>query len=417
MQRRSFIHYAASSCLGVTALPALAEQQGKKAKARSVISIFFSGGLTHLDTFDPKPEAGAGIVGKGGAIDTNVDGIQIGQHFPRLAQQMDKIALIRNMNSTQGAHEQGRYFMRTAYSMRSNIQHPTVGSWSSRLRKAAASTSLPSYVSIAAPNEHPGQGFLDASHAPLPIADPAEGLRNATRRRGTTEKAFLQQLALREKLDAKLQQGFSANRSVQAYETLLKEAVSLMGSKDLAAFDIGRESRATHELYGADSFGKGALLARRLVQHGVGFVDLDYGGLDWHDDLFERAELALPVIDQALAALLHDLNTTGLLETTLVTISTEFGRTPLINENAGRDHYPQAFSTFMAGAGVKGGFVHGETDATGSEVIGKTTTAGDFNATIGHLAGLPWEKEIFSSTRRPFKLSGKSGRPIQEILA
>ncbi len=421
MNRRSFVNYAASSFLGVTALPIVsnrvtAAQTSSGVKAKSVISIFFSGGLTHIDTFDPKPNAGADIVGQGGAIGTNVAGIQIGKHFPLLAQQMDKIALIRNMNSTQGAHEQGRYFMRTGYTMRSNMQHPTVGSWSSRL-SGISKTSLPGYVAISPPNEHPGQGFLNAEHAALPVNDPSQGLKNSRRLRGTSEKAFLQQIALREKLDASLTQKYSSNKSVQAYESMLKEAVKLMNSKDLAAFNIMQESKATHELYGSESFSKGALLARRLVQYGVQYVDLDYGGLDWHDDLFEQADRTLPMIDQALAALLHDLHTTGLLENTLVTISTEFGRTPIINENSGRDHFPKAFTTFMAGAGIKGGFVHGETNDKGTKVLGNTTSAGDFNATIGHLMGLPWEKEVISPNKRPFKLGGKSGQPIQEILA
>ncbi len=420
MNRRSFIQHAATSCLGVTALPTLSARQltrvSPEAKAKSVISIFFSGGLTHLDTFDPKPDAGAEIIGTGAAIGTNVAGIQIGKHFPLLAQQMDKIALIRNMNSTQGAHEQGRYFMRTGYSMRSNMQHPTVGSWSSRLGRTVQK-SLPDYVTISAPNEHPGQGFLGPEHAALPVSDPSQGLKHSRRLRGMSEKAFLQQLALREKLDTTLAKKYSSNRSVQAYESMLQEAVHLMNSEDLSAFNIKEESQATHKLYGPASFSKGALLARRLVQHGVQYVDLDFGGLDWHDDLFDQADMTLPVIDQALAALLHDLQTTGLLESTLVTISTEFGRTPVINQNSGRDHFPQAFSTFMAGAGIKGGFVHGKTNQTGSEVIGTTTSAGDFNATIGHLLGLPWNKEITAPNRRPFKLAGKSGRPIQDILA
>ena len=189
-----------------------------------------------------------------------------------------------------------------------------------------------------------------------------------------------------------------------------------MDSKDLEAFDLNKESREVHELYGDNNFSKGVLLARRLVQRGVRFIDVEFGGFDWHNDNFEQMESKIPVLDQALSALLHDLETEGMLDSTLVVVATEFGRTPKITNNGGRNHFPKAFSYLIAGGGVRGGQVYGKTNETGSSVIEDKVSGPDFNATIAHAMGINHEQTLMSPNRRPFKLGGKEGKPLTKLF-
>lgn len=420
MDRRDFITHTARTCYGVSLglgasrvfadTPVL--QPGVKGTADSVIYLFINGGLTHLDSFDPKPEAATSINGGEKALSTNVDGIQLGSRFPLLAKHADKICLLRGMTSTQGAHEQGRYFMRTGYPMRSSIVHPFGGSWAERLDPRTQST-LPSSVTIGAGNEHPGAGFLGAKYSPLPIGRADDGLKDSRRLKHVSEQAFARQLALRDQLDSRFDEVFATGQAqTRAYDEVFDAAVKLMQSKDLEAFDIGKESKATAELYGKAPFSRGCLLARRLVEHGTRFVEVEFNGFDWHDDVFSQADSKLPVLDQALSALLHDLESRGMLDRTLVVLGTEFGRTPTINQNAGRDHYPKAFSTLMAGGGIKGGYVHGATDATASEVSDGKATAKDVNATIARALGVAPDQVVYSESKRPFSFNGKTGEVL-----
>jgi len=374
-----------------------------------------SGGLTHLDTFDPKPDAESGIRGDVRAISTKADGIQLGHCLPKLAQQMDKVALIRSMTTTQGAHAQGRYYMRTGYTQRSSIVHPAPGAWAERLREEK-SGDLPGYITVNCGGNHPGAGFMEAQYAPLPIGNATTGLQNSIRK-GLSEKHFDQQLALRQQLDLEFDHHYlKGQKKARAYNEAFDAAVKLMRSKDLEAFDLSKESKTAHALYGSSNFSKGVLLARRLVERGVRFVEVEYGGFDWHADNFGLMEEKIPVLDQALAALLHDLKIKGLLDSTLVVLGTEFGRSPKINENAGRNHYPKAFSCMMAGGGIKGGQAYGATDATGGTVTTPKTNAQHFNATIAHALGLPYDKIIHSPSKRPFRMGGREGKPITELF-
>jgi uncharacterized protein (DUF1501 family) len=183
------------------------------------------------------------------------------------------------------------------------------------------------------------------------------------------------------------------------------------------AFDLAKESPQTHEAYGEHSFAKGVLLARRLAERGARFIDVEFGGFDWHNDNFAQCEEKLPVLDQALAALLGDLESRGLLESTLVVVATEFGRTPkIVAERSGRNHFPKAFSYLLAGGGIVGGQVWGKTDETGSNVIENKVTAPDFNATIGFAMGVPHELTLMSPSRRPFQLGARDGQPLTKLF-
>ena len=223
----------------------------------------------------------------------------------------------------------------------------------------------------------------------------------------------------RRKLAVELDQNFHSkyqDDGAKAYTTMYDEAVTLMKSRDLDAFDLSKESHEMRDLYGEHSFGQGCLLARRLSESGIRSVEVQMGGWDTHQENFERVQSNTAVLDQAMSALLGDLASRGLLEETLVVLTTEFGRTPRINQNNGRDHYPKAFSAVIAGGGVKGGTVYGKTDEHGTKPIENALKVTDFNATVAYGLGLPLDQRLFSPSARPFTVAHK-GNPVTEIFA
>ncbi|MDX1679545.1 MAG: DUF1501 domain-containing protein [Akkermansiaceae bacterium] len=429
LNRRDFLSATAKTCFGLTiggsmarlftdnawaVDPAIAKAGGGKAK--HVIYLYMSGGMTHIDTFDPKPDAPSDIKGPTKAIKTNVEGIQLGHCMPLLAKQMDKVALVRSLSTTQGAHEQGKYLMHTGYSPRGSVLHPSSGSWAAKLA-GRISDELPPFVLVGGGNQHPGAGFFEPNSAPLPIGDPAKGLQNIKPRGKTTDKQLQRQLELRRELDHDFDSKYHrGQKSVRAYTDVYDSAIKMMSSKDLDAFDLSRESQQTRNAYGQERFAQGVLRARRLVERGVRFIEVEYGGFDWHADNFTQMEQKIPVLDQALSALLADLSSRGLLESTLVVVATEFGRSPRITSDAGRNHYPKAFSCMFAGGGIKGGMAHGKTDETASNVVEGKVGADDFNATLAFALGIPHDKVVMSPTKRPFKMGGKNGKPITGLF-
>jgi hypothetical protein len=320
------------------------------------------------------------------------------------------------MNSTQGAHEQGSYIMHTSYDMRGTIKHPSLGSWVLRLG-GRLHPELPGFVAIDSSPDLTGGGFFGAKYAAAPIGRPDEGLKDCRRDSSVSAEDFERRLSLADKLNRQFHQRYP-NADVKAYEELYREAVALMNSKDLDAFDLRKESEATRNLYGAGRFSQGCLLARRLVEHGVRFVEVQLGGWDTHYDNFTGVEGRCREFDQAYAALISDLEKCGKLDETLVVVATEFGRTPEIKveHQLGRDHHPSAFSCVLAGGGVKGGVRHGESDASGNKVRKDMVTVQDFNATIAHALGLPHDEVLYSPSRRPFQMADK-GNPVTSIFA
>jgi uncharacterized protein (DUF1501 family) len=425
LSRRGFLSNAAFSLLGVGGLPfleglALAQEAQKPdgpavlrpATAKNVIYLYMTGGMTHLDTFDLKP--GAATQGPTQGIKTSADGVQISSHLPNLARHMDKVAVINSLNSTQGAHAQGQYYMHTSYTLRGTIKHPTMGAWLN-LMAGRQNPNLPGHVSVGAGSNHASAGFLESKYAPLPISDPAAGLQDSRRAAGVTPEIFDRRL---ERAQA-MNQAFATahdQKDVRAYSDMYDEAVRLMNSKDLEAFDLRKEPDAVRQAYGTSSFGQGCLLARRLIENKVRFVEVEHGGWDTHNENFEAMEEKLPVVDQALSALLSDLDSRGLLEETMVVLTTEFGRTPkIVTERSGRNHYPKAFSALMAGGGIKGGLKYGKTDATGEEVIEGKMSVPDFNATIAYGLGLPLDHIVHSPSGRPFTVADK-GKPVTDLF-
>ena len=418
--RRDFVLGAARSLLGLSmgglalaGSPGIrAAKQPRRHAARQVIYLFLRGGMSHLDTLDPKP--GAKTQGPVEALRTRADGLLLGQYFPKLAQQADKVCVVSSMTSKQGAHPQAQYLMRTSYEKRGTIQHPSLCSWIQR-GVGRQNEALPGHVLLGGGGDMPTAGFFPPSFQALPIGDPTSGLQNATRARGIVEPRFQRRLELLGQMNEEFRASHG-QREIAAYDEAYAAAVRLMRSEDLEAFDVDRESDAMRAAYGETTFGSGCLLARRLVEHGVRCVEVVSDGWDTHADNFDRLGDLAPAIDQGLAALLSDLDARGLLQETLVVLATEFGRTPDIDQDQGRNHYPKAFSCLLAGGGIRGGVRHGKTDAEGREVVEDAVTIQDFNATIAHAAGLETDEVVLSPGGRPFKVADK-GAPILELFA
>jgi hypothetical protein len=412
--RRAFAVHMAQACLGVGLVPALgaaafAQQPGGAKKA---IYLFMSGGMTHLDTFDPKP--GAETQGPTKSVNTKVSGIRLSEHLPKLAQRMDKLSILRGMTSKQGAHAPGRYLAHTSYSPRASIRHAAMGSWVANV-KGQINKSVPANVVINGGSDHPGAGFMDLKYAPLPIGSPTAGLKNSKLLGGVSEEDFNRRLNLVSKFGETFFKRYP-HKKVKGYGEMYAEAIRLMRSEDVKAFDVNQEDGKLRDEYGRDNFGQGCLLARRLLERDVRFVEVQLGGWDMHVDAFESIAEKGPIVDNAVSALLDDLQRTGLLDETVVVLTSEFGRSPRINERAGRDHHPAAFSSLIAGAGIRGGYVHGASDERGHYVEDGEVTVEDFNATIAQALGIPLDKAEYSASRRPFKVANE-GQPVKEVFA
>ena len=421
--RRRFVTKAAKTFLGASILPWAMPRETTAAglglnrplnhapKARNVIYLYMAGGMSHIDTFDPKPGTETG--GPTKAIKTNVDGVQLAENLPLLANHADKIAVVRGLSSTTGAHRQGNYLMHTNYAQRTTIRHPSMGAWITRL-DGRSNPTLPGAVVVGGGNQHPLAGFLPSSHQPLALGNPSEGLRNSRMHTGLTEKDFQKRLKLSEKFDQGFREKYDL-RKVRAYSDMYSDAVRLMKSGDLEAFDLEKEPANVRKAYGDEAFGQGVLLARRLVERHVRFVEVQLGGWDTHQNNFSRVTERCSILDQALSSLLEDLDKRGMLDETLVVLATEFGRTPNVNVNGGRDHYPKAFSCMLSGGGIRGGQVWGKTDPEGREVVEQHIGIPDFNATVAYALGLPLDEVVHSPSRRPFTLANK-GQPVTALL-
>ncbi|MBG29536.1 MAG: hypothetical protein CMI31_05990 [Opitutae bacterium] len=417
--RRDFITNTAKACLGVSILPTLSEKgfavtPGKRpATARHVIYLYMGGGMSHVDTLDPKPENPA-VQGPVKAIRTSADGIRLSEFLPNTAKQMHNAALIRSVSTNQGAHEQANYLMHTSYVKRGTIVHPTLGSWVSKMSGKINAT-LPENIRVNGGSNILGAGFLESKHGPLPIGNPSAGLQNSEMAEHLTNDRFGRRLLAAEKLNANFLDSYP-QRKVRAYSDLYKEAIKLMKSEDLKAFDLEREPKSSHTLYGQHKFGQGCLLARRLIENKVRYVEVSMGGWDTHDDNFQRVADNCIQLDQGLGGLLYDLERRGLLKETMVVLTSDFGRTPdIVGARQGRNHWPKAFSALMAGGGIKGGMVYGNSDKDGKEVAENLVKVPDLNATIAYALGLPLTKVMYSPSGRPFTVAHK-GEPVLDVL-
>ncbi|MEO0415859.1 MAG: DUF1501 domain-containing protein [Verrucomicrobiota bacterium] len=420
--RRRFIEGTAKTFLGVGAVGMTSRSKaalgpdlglpGRAGAAKHIIYLYMGGGMTHIDTFDTKP--GHENQGQTKTINTNVDGIRISEYLPSLARQADKLTIVNSLTSTAGAHSQGNYLMHTSYEERATMRHPGIGAWALKY-KGRLNPNLPGSVFIGGNSRiNGGGGLFEPEYEPLAINDPNSGLKNS-KIRGMTQETFDRRLNLARKFDQQFHQTYDV-KSVRAYTSMYDDAVRLMKSSDLTAFDLNQEDDVIRDVYGDNPFGKGCLLARRLFELDVRAVEVSYGGWDMHKSVFVNAPERCSVLDQGMSALLKDLERRGKLEDTVVVLTTEFGRTPRINQNVGRDHYPKAFSSVLAGGGLKGGYVYGKTDEGAENVIEDPVKIPDFNATVAYALGLPIDNVIYSPSKRPFTVAHK-GKPVLDLFA
>lgn len=415
--RRQLIAQVAGSILGVGLLPnffspkALATDSKKKARTKNIIYLYMDGGMSHVDTLDPKS---GDVAGPTKTIKTSATGVQLGEYLPLTAKQMHHGTIIRSITSTQGAHEQGNYFMHTSFQLRGTINHPSMGAWLSHFRGPGNPT-LPASVYVGNSSRHPGAGFFPPEHSPLFVNNPENGLNNIELQKGLSFKDHAARMKLAGELDEAFTKSFGEQRSVSSQSGAYDGAYKMMASKDIVAFNLAAEKSDLRDKYGRNPFGQGCLLARRLVEAGVRFIEVSLHGWDTHAGNFTVTPDLCQKLDSGMSSLIKDLEERGLLAETLVVLATEFGRTPKINTVLGRDHYPKAFSACLFGGGVKNGGIFGATNKTGEEVVDDVITIPDFNATIGHALGLPLDQVVTSPTKRPFKLADK-GVPITKIF-
>jgi Protein of unknown function (DUF1501) len=417
------VGYSLSGWFGTLAGEAARDSHRRK----SCILLWMNGGPSQLDTFDLKPGHVNG--GPFRAIQTGVPGIHISEHLPKLAKLVDRLAIVRSMTSRLGDHGLATDFVHTGYLSRGPVTYPTFGSLVAK-EVGLEEDELPAFVCVAPPRAtFPAAyspGFLGARYAPLVVGtgptevmiDPAAALRVediAPRARISDEH---QRARLR--LVEQMQREFIAGRpgvAPHAHGIAYNRAMRLMRSPAGKAFDVGAEPGGRRDAYGRGVFGQGCLLARRLVERGVPFVEVAMGGWDTHQSNFDTLPRLSQELDAAWSALIEDLRERGLLDQTLVVWMGEFGRTPAINANAGRDHFPEAYTAVLAGGGSRGGQVVGRTTAGGDAVDDRPVTVPELLATICRCLDIDAGKQNESNTGRPISIVDKEARPIDEVLS
>lgn len=416
LSRRDMLKLSAAGVLGTGMsgwLNVLASRAAEtRARTKSCILLWMEGGASHKDTFDLRPGTEQGGPFKN--IQTSVPGIQISEHFPKLARVMNHGALIRSMSTGEGAHGRARYYLHTGYKEGvGGLVYPSLGSLASK-EIGNPNNPLPNFVSIG--NRSFGSGFLGARHQPLLVNDAARGVENL--RSFVATNQFDNRVGLLDELEAGFHRTHGDGVGV-AHRTTYQRAVTLMRDQGARAFDISNEPAASRAGYGTSKFGEGCLLARRLVETGVSFVEVTLGGWDTHQNNFQRVSQLSTTVDSPMTQLITDLRDRGLLDTTLVIWMGEFGRTPRINQRGaqpGRDHYPRAWSLAMFGGGIKGGQVIGRTDAEAATVVDRPVSTIDFMATVCNILGIDHNKQNATPIGRPVRVVDRGSNPITQLL-
>lgn len=425
--RREFFYVGLLGGIGLTLPQFLSNQAAAATKtygrhdavAQGVIHIFLPGGLAHQESFDPKPFAPAEYRGPFGAIDTKIPGIQFGEFMKETAQLADKMTIIRSMSHGEAAHERGTHNMFTGYRPSPALEYPSIGSVISH--ELGPRNDLPPYVCVpSVPNEYANSGYLSSAFGPFSLgADPAQGnfqVRDLNLPKGVDDARFSRRRSLLETVDNHFRT-LEESDAIDSMDAFYQHAYKLISSqKAREAFDLKSEPDAIKDEYGRTAAGQRMLLARRLIEGGVRFVSLTAGGWDHHDNLKSGIQNELPPTDKAIAALIRDLDRRGMLDSTLVMVTTEFGRTPKINATGGRDHWPRVFSTMLAGGGVKQGYVHGASDSLGGEVDTDGVGVADLATTIYHQIGINSDTELMSPGNRPIEIVD-GGQVIDALLA
>jgi Protein of unknown function (DUF1501) len=444
LSRRDVMKLSAAGVIGCSMsgwLEVMAQQAANDPKRRrACILLWMNGGPSQMDTFDLKPGHQNG--GPFKEIPTSVPGIRISEHLPKIARNMHHMALIRSMNTREGDHGRGAFLMRTGYLPQGPVQYPTLGSLVAK-ELGSDQNPLPNFVSIApfrifSPMSY-GPGFLGPQYAPLLVAD--NGNQFAVQRPGQNnyeESLRVQDLAhptgmTREQADARIDLLLDMERnfvsrnpglSPLSHQMAYDRAVRLMRTAAATAFNLEEEPSRIRDAYGRNQFGQGCLLARRLVERGVPFVEVTLGGFannnlgwDTHQQNFTGVQQLSQILDPAWATLMEDLQARGLLDSTLIVWMGEFGRTPRITPQQGRDHFPNAWTTVLAGGGINGGQVHGRTSADGTTVEDtRPTSVPDFIATIAKALGIDPTRQNMSNVGRPIRFADLGAQPIESIV-
>ncbi len=413
MSRRHFMRHMAGAAALVGPAFALTRTMRANAKElsknhKSAILLWLGGGPPSIDMWDMKP--GAPTAGQFKPISTTGD-FQICELMPSLAKQGKNLAIVRSMSTREADHNRGRYYMHTAYVPNPNVEHPSYGSViAHEMEKVTKELEIPPFVTIGGASE--GPGFLGMTYAPFQVdangrikdsemGVPAARMRDRMKLLGALESRFISE---------------KRGSAAEEHAKILGKTHELLTSEQMKAFQVRSEPKDMVEKYGDNNFGRGCLMARRLVEVGVPFVEVNSGGWDLHQNNFTSLERKLPELDKAFAALLEDLQQRGLLESTLVMCMGEFGRTPRINGTAGRDHFARAWSVVLGGAAVKGGRAIGATNADGTSVEGESHSSEDLMASVCHALGISLNKEFTAKNGRPMKIAG-GGKVIEELFA
>ncbi len=418
--RRAWLRASTGGLLG---LPILARTglaaAAVPARAKRCIVLWMDGGPSHIDTFDPKPEAGSSIRGEFAAIDTAVPGVQFSESFPRLAAQMSRLAVLRGMCTDEADHGRARIYMHTGFKPgQGGLNYPALGAIVSG-ELGRHDSPLPNFVATGVPlgkyDFVTDSGYRGPGHAALVHADPDATLEHVEPTVAHSE------FAARRRTLQELNETFSERYRATAaagHRAVLDRTLRLIDSGAAQAFDLSQEAAKQSERYGSHAFGRGCLLARRLIEQGVPFVEVYQGNWDTHEKfVVDDVKELMPIVDHSAAVLLDDLAERGLLDETLVVWMGEFGRTPHHNRNGGRDHHSKAWCTLLAGGGVRGGQVIGRTDEKGASVVERPISAKDYLATLCLLLGMDTAREIQTPVGRPIRIVDNGATPITELTS
>jgi uncharacterized protein (DUF1501 family) len=412
LSRRGFLRRVGAGAAGMAGLSwfdrlALHAAELRR-QQKAVILLWMAGGPSQFETFDPKP--GADTQGPTRAIATATPGISIAEHWTHLARVTGDLTILRSMTSREGNHGRATYLLHTSYSPSGGIVHPGIGSLVAK-EIGPADFDLPSFVCIQ--GQSIGPSFLGVRYAPFIVTDPNRPPDNLTA--PVASNRLNRRLGLLNELERPFAQSGAAEQ-VRDHQTLYRQTAQMVLSPRVRGFNLDAEPERVRATYGRTPFGQGCLMARRLVEAGVTFVEVQSSGWDTHGNELSALRRLIPGVDRATAALLADLRARGLLERTLVIWMGEFGRTPRINLQAGRDHFPQAFNLALAGCGVRGGQVIGATNRTGTEVADRPLTVPDLFCTLYRALGIDFRHENESNVGRPLPLV-EGGQVVQEVFA
>lgn len=419
MNRREFLYTGLFGGLGLSMgdVLKLKAESGLSAKADSVIHIYLPGGAAAQEMWDPKILAPSEYRGPLKSVQTNIPGVHFSENLAHTAKIADKLTVVRSMTHGDAAHERGTSTMFTGYRPSPALNYPSFGAVTSKL--LGGNNNLPAYVCVPQTlGEVAGTGYLSNAYGPFSLgSDPATpGFKVRDLQTSIGDDRFNKRLNILSTVDNHFKY-LEKSDNLAAMDTFYQQAYDLISSpKARAAFDLEQETASLRDTYGRNQAGQRLLMSRRLVEAGVRFVSVTYGGWDMHTNIGANMNKTLPSFDQAYSALINDLDSRGMLERTLVMVSSEFGRTPKINKDGGRDHWPRVFSVVFAGGGFKRGYIHGASDATGGDVDNSPLTIENLAATLYTQLGIDPDSKLVTPDGRPVAVV-YNGSVVKELIA